>query len=100
MPKPNRKNISEEAFQKLSSKIHGLEISYVWRGYGTAIFLEIGSLHEKRYTIKGKERFHMSGDYTIRVEWSWRVEGLRSIRFGSWSSDRIIVSFRQACMNA
>lgn len=30
----------------------------------------------------------MRGRGTVMLEWSWRVEGPRSIRFGSWSSDR------------
>jgi len=56
-------------------------ISHVWRGHGSAIFLELGKLKENK---KGK---NPSGEYTIAIEWSWRIENRSSIILGSWSED-------------
>ena len=59
-------------------------VSYVWRGHGSAIFLELGELKENN--IKN----HPSGESTISIEWSWRVENKSSIILGSWSDDEDI----------
>ena len=51
----------------------GKPVSRVWQGNGSAIFLEIGKLTDNK------------GELTIMIEWSWRVEGLKEILFGSFS---------------
>lgn len=59
-------------------------ISEVWRGYGSAIFIEIGELS---YDANSE---HPHGEHTIMVEWSWRVENQFKIIVGSWSDDELI----------
>jgi len=58
-----------------------LVVSDVWKGIGTAIFLELGKLHKhqdsKPHNSKGK------GDITIDLQWSWRLESKQSIIVGS-----------------
>ena len=65
--------------------LKGLPIGHTWRGYGSAIFLELGEVtHPKDKPPTGVA--------TLMIEWSWRVEASRSIAFGSFSSDRKISS--------
>jgi len=58
-------------------------INHVWRGAGTAIFLEIGSLDLD-------SRRNPKGELTISVEWSWRIEGPNNILLGSFNEDEEI----------
>ena len=65
----------------------GKKVGYAWIGYGSAVFLEFGDLI--RRTGRGGELSqHFQGDITLMIEWSWRVERVRSIFAGSWSSKR------------
>lgn len=60
-------------------------VAHVWRGHGSAIFLEFGVLTERKRrdgTLGQPE-----GEITLMIEWSWRVERPRSILVGSWSSE-------------
>lgn len=86
-----QKIITNKEFKELTSPILGLPLSWVWRGYGSAIFLEIGELTlEKKKHREDKEQISYTGKYGIMIEWSWRVENPKSIYFGSWSTDRLI----------
>lgn len=81
------RRIDRGDFADLVKPIVGLPVSKVWRGYGSAIFLELGELHS---TTSWRGKISDQGEATIMIEWSWRVEAKRSIRFGSWSEDRKI----------
>jgi hypothetical protein len=83
MPHHNRP-ISRTECHRLFEPIMGMPVSLGWRGYGSAIFLELGRLS----VDTDPPRNHPKGEATIMVQWSWRVEGPRSIAFGSWSTDR------------
>ncbi len=64
----------------------GLPVSHVWRGYGSALFVEFGELHSQK-----KQDGTMAnpiGDITLMIEWSWRIEKTRSILGGSWSNQK------------
>ncbi len=63
-----------------------MSISHVWRGYGTAIFLEFGELTPK--LRKDGTPGNPDGELTLMIEWSWRVEEADYIAFGSWSQDK------------
>ena len=77
-----RKRITENQFKEISSGIIGLPVSHVWRGYGSAIFLEFGDLeYSKRLN-------NPRGEFSLCVEWSWRIENKRSIWFGSFSGNQ------------
>ncbi len=83
--------ISPNTFYELTRPIIGMPVSHVWRGYGSAIFLEIGQLTREIWRRKdGQKTLFLAGQYGIMLEWSWRVEHPKSIYFGSWSTDRII----------
>ena len=58
-------------------------MSRVWQGYGSAIFVEFGKVQprQRRDGSPGNPR----GEYTLMIEWSWRIEGKHRIWCGSWS---------------
>lgn len=64
----------------------GKRVSYVWRGYGSAIFLEFGK-HTKSRMRDGSPG-NPKGEMTLMIEWSWRIERPKSILGGCWSSER------------
>lgn len=64
----------------------GKPVSHVWRGYGSALFLEFGELTPRK-RLSGAEGIP-DGELTLMIEWSWRIENPRSILGGSWSSER------------
>jgi hypothetical protein len=70
-------------FSAFTSSLLGLPVSRIWQGYGSAIFLEFGRLQSlrKRDGQPGSPR----GEWSLMIEWSWRVEGKRRIWCGSWS---------------
>jgi hypothetical protein len=72
--------------QAFLSALHGKRVSHVWRGYGSALFLEFGELSRTR-RLNGKPG-HPVGDLSLMVEWSWRIESKNSILGGSWSNER------------
>jgi hypothetical protein len=53
----------------------------VWRGHGSALFLELGRLdHHSRSR-------HPRGAHGIGIEWSWRIQNRQSVVLGTFSSD-------------
>lgn len=73
-------------FEKYRTALVARSLSSVWRGYGSAIFLEFGELSARvrRDGSIGNSR----GEYTVMIEWSWRIENENSIVCGSWSDDQ------------
>jgi len=67
-------------FQALVQPLIGLPISYTWKGYGSAIFIELGELT----TVN--RRHNAEGVSTIWVDWDWRVEVGTSVLYGSSNS--------------
>jgi hypothetical protein len=56
----------------------GKPVSHVWRGYGSAFFLEFGKLTPRKR--KSGEAGNPMGELTLMVEWSWRIERKYSMR--------------------
>lgn len=80
--------ISTDDFHTLTRPLIGLPVSRTWRGYGSAIFFELGRLTEReRSRPDGSIGTTMKGESGILIEWSWRVERARSVYFGSWSTN-------------
>lgn len=61
----------------------GKPVSHVWQGHGSALLLEFGELYPSR-----NQTGQPTGEVTLMINWSWRIEGARSILGGSWSSER------------
>jgi hypothetical protein len=73
-------------FAAFASPLIGQPVSHLWRGHGSALFLEFGNLHPtpRRDGSNGNQR----GEMSLMIEWSWRIEGRRSILCGTWSDER------------
>jgi hypothetical protein len=67
-------------FVQMTRCLVGLPISRPWQGYGTALFTEVGPL-----TRTYKRTGHAKADFGLDFGHCWRVEGQRSILFGSSS---------------
>jgi hypothetical protein len=72
--------------EKSAVCMQGLPVNHIWRGYGSAIFLEIGELHPGRIRRDGTPG-NPNGQFTVCIEWSWRIEGKRRIWCGSWTDE-------------
>jgi hypothetical protein len=79
-----KEKITYAEFASLAAPMRGLPVSHVWRGYGTAVFLEFGKL---RSVPKGN---NPKGEFCLDLQFGWRVERSRSSWFGSDSGDRKI----------
>jgi hypothetical protein len=73
-------------FAKSVALIEGLRVTHIWRGYGFAIFLEIGDLRPGKIRRDGTSG-SPNGQFTVCIEWSWRIEGKRRIWCGSWTDE-------------
>lgn len=74
-----------KAFDAFAETLVGLPISHVWRGYGSAIFIEIGGLSPQ--SRRDGSSGNPEGQVSLGVEWSWRIEDRSSIICGSWSEE-------------
>jgi hypothetical protein len=74
-----------DVFGTYRSILLNMPLSAVWRGYGSAIFLEFGALTPRRR--RDGTAANPYGDVTVMIEWSWRVEDETSIVCGSWSDE-------------
>lgn len=66
----------------------GLPVSHLWRGYGSALFLEFGQLRHSTFIRRDGTHGSPKGEMGLMIEWSWRIEGRRSILCGSWSDEQ------------
>jgi hypothetical protein len=72
-------------FEEFTRPLLGLPASHIWQGYGSAIFVEFGSLAPSNRLRRDGSLGNPSGEFTLIIEWSWRIEGKRRIWCGSWS---------------
>jgi hypothetical protein len=93
MKSPWKRTVAYDHFVELTRPLIGLPVSHSWRGHGSALLLELGRLRRVASTRLAREArrpINPKGEAGVMLEWSWRVEGARSIQVGSWSSDRRI----------
>ena len=74
------------SFREFVQPLVGLPVSYLWRGHGSAIFVEFGKL-TPRLRRDGRVSPNPNGEWSLGFEWSWRLEGKRRIWCGSWSDE-------------
>src|SRR5687767_2436342 len=82
--------MSQDKFCEFVSPLIGLLLNHVWRGHGSALFLEFGELsprHKRDGSVAAPQ-----GLWSLMVEWSWRIEDAASIRCGSWSDETLLES--------
>ena len=82
MKSSSRQVITLEQFADLTASLVGLPVSSAWRGYGSALFFELGELRPAEPPGR-----HERGEAHVMIQWSWRIERARSIEVGSWSTD-------------
>ena len=72
-------------FEKYRLAFIGKPLNAVWRGYGSALFLELGKLSFR--TKRDGSVGNATGEYGVMIQWSWRIENETSILCGSWSDE-------------
>jgi hypothetical protein len=75
--------MTPEAADQLQ-RLSGQVVSRVWRGHGSALFLEFGRLSPVE--VRGRPDA-LEGEMTLMIEWSWRIEAPDRILGGSWSEE-------------
>src|SRR4051794_39204299 len=76
----------QEKFVEMTTDLIGIPVTHIWRGYGSAIFIELGELQPGRLLRNGTPG-NAKGPFSLRIEWSWRIEGKRRIWCGSWTDE-------------
>ncbi len=79
--------IDHDEFNNLVKPLIGMTISHPWRGYGSAVFLELGVLSTR--VFRGRES--KSGEACINIELDWRLENDHEVICGSSNSAPEIV---------
>lgn len=75
-------------FNRIGSELVGMKVGHLWKGYGSAIFLEFGELSPGKVRHDGSPG-NPIGEISIGIEWSWRIEDATSIICGSWSEEEL-----------
>jgi hypothetical protein len=73
----------QELFDAFAAPLIGMPVAHAWQGHGSAVFLEFGALTARSRLDGTPGQPH--GEMGLMIEWSWRVEGRRSILWGSWT---------------
>src|SRR5262245_43947969 len=69
-----KKLTSIEQAQKDLQKIVGLPVARTWKGYGTAIFFELGNLYKSRLIGTNNEvQVSIKGDWSLCIETTWQL---------------------------
>jgi hypothetical protein len=76
-----------EAFESFAASLVGLPISHLWRGHGSAVFIEFGRL--RPVARRDGSAGNPEGEVSLGVPWSWRIEDRTSILCGSWSDEHL-----------
>ncbi len=63
----------------------GNTVSHLWRGHGSALFVEFGELSPT--VLSDGRDGQPRGEVSLMIEWSWRVSNQTSILAGSWSEE-------------
>jgi hypothetical protein len=86
-----KKSVKISSVSDAVAAMLGMKISHVWRGNGSAIFLELGKTVTRTRILKnGKKLKSRYGRFSVMIEWGWRIEKMRSIYAGSSCSDIIL----------
>jgi ATP diphosphatase len=75
-----------DPFARLQKAATGLKVSHIWRGYGSALFLELGTLTPT--TLRDGRPGQPQGEVGVMIEFGWRIEDATAILVGSWSEEQ------------
>lgn len=67
----------------------GLIVAHVWRGYGSALFVEFGALTPTTRMRKDGSPSAPSGEIGLMIEADWRIEDACTIVCGSGSDEEL-----------
>ena len=79
------RKIEQAKFDDFAASLIGLPVSLVWRGHGSALFLEFGKLKQQFH--RDGRKLDSKGQMGLMIQGSWRIEDARSILCGSWSDE-------------
>ncbi len=68
----------------MTRSLIGMPVSRVWKGFSSALFLELGDLHPVNLTRGRRSKY---GEANICIEWHWRVESRTKVLIGSDQSN-------------
>jgi hypothetical protein len=91
--------MNEHLFEAYRQRLRGMELTYAWKGYGSAYFLEFGDLKYGTFP-SGRLRNFPSGQLGVNLSWGWRVEQGNRIICGGWSDDDIWPGVFKALLGA
>jgi hypothetical protein len=77
----------KDVIAHFAAAARGMPVSHVWRGYGSALVIELGNLTPR--TRRDGSPGEPQGEINLMIEWSWRIEEERSILCGSWSKEEL-----------
>jgi hypothetical protein len=86
------------AFQQFCAPLVGLPVTHIWRGYGTALYLEFGDLHPRR--LSDGSSGNPTGDWELLIASGWRIEGRGLALCDSESDDSHWQEVFRGLMNA
>ena len=72
---------ASDIFETYRRKLIGLPVSVIWRGHGSAIFLELD------VTDPPDAKGRLTGRFSVMIEWSWRISSRTEILTGSWGEE-------------
>ena len=67
----------------------GMAVAHVWRGYGSALFIEFGELTPASSQRKDGTPRAPSGEIGLMIETDWRIENAHTIVCGSGSDEEL-----------
>lgn len=76
-----------DAIAHFATAARCMPVSHVWRGYGSALFIELGKLTPS--TRRNGSPGEAAGEFEMMIESSWRIEEQSSILCGSWSDEEL-----------
>jgi hypothetical protein len=74
-------------FGEFRDALAGLVISHIWRGYGSALFIEFGELTPSKHIRRDGARGNPKGRMGLMLDCDWRIERGLSIVCGSGGDD-------------
>ncbi len=77
------------SFDEVIRPVIGMKVSRARNGYGSAIILDLGELHEDSVS----KRARLRGEADILIQWDWRAEFEGGVIVGSSSSRQSIQQF-------
>lgn len=79
-------DVDVDDFPELVEPLIDLPISRPWKGYGSAIFFELGKLTPQLTSYGKRRKAYFKGQAGISIYWDWRVGNGTRVIFGSSDS--------------